>query len=175
MPAAPSGLPRLSALLSRYPPVQPSVPPPAAGLLRRSSVKKKPKTQPYNNTSVILGVNFNGSKLLFPADAGSEALAYVSADWNSLKYMGVPHHASGGNLSQRDIERFRPEFAVISAKGDASHPNRAIVSGLVKVGAKVASTHKSGHLWFWMGSVPARTGYTPVELLRGTGEPDPIF
>jgi len=149
-------------------------PVPLAGVLEKSTVKKNPKTQPYNNTSVILGVNFNGAKLLFPADAGSEALAYVPAAWNHLSYMGVPHHASDGNLSQKDIERFCPKIAFISAKGDSSHPSRAIVSGLVKVGTKVASTHKSGNLWFWSGTVPARTGYKSIEWLTGTGEPEPI-
>jgi len=149
-------------------------PAPLAGALSESSVKKNPKTQPYNNTSVILGVDFNGRKLLFPADAGSEALAHVPAEWNHLAYMGVPHHASDGNLSQKDIERFCPRTAFISANGDSSHPSRAIVSGLVKVRTKVASTHKSGNLWFWSGSVPARTGYGPIEWLKGTGEPEPI-
>lgn len=147
---------------------------PLAGALAKSSVKRNSTTQPYNNTSVILGAEFNGSKLLFPADAGSEALAYVPSVWNHLSYMGVPHHGSDGNLSQKDIERFCPKIAFISAKGDSSHPNRAIVSGLVKVGTKVASTHKAGNLWFWSGSVPARKGYEPVEWLKGTGEPEPV-
>jgi beta-lactamase superfamily II metal-dependent hydrolase len=89
--------------------------------------------------------------------------------------MGVPHHGSDGNLSQGDIERFCPEFAVISARGDSSHPSRAIVSGLVKVGAKVASTHRSGNLWFWSGSVPYRADYGAVELLKGTGEPEAVI
>jgi beta-lactamase superfamily II metal-dependent hydrolase len=156
---------RFASLLARAP---------LADALSESSVKKNPKTQPYNNTSVILGVDINGMKLLFPADAGSEALAHVPPAWNHLAYMGVPHHASDGNLSQKDIERFCPQIASISAKGDSSHPSRAIVSGLVKVGTKVASTHKSGNLWFWSGSVPARTGYGPIEWLKGTGEPEPI-
>jgi beta-lactamase superfamily II metal-dependent hydrolase len=147
---------------------------PLAGVLEESSVKKNPKTQPYNNTSVILGANYNGMRFLFPADAGSEALAYVSAEWNHLAYMGVPHHASDGNLSQRDIERFCPQIAAISAKGDSSHPSRKIVSALVRVGSKVASTHKSGHLWFWCGNVPARTGYSSIDWLTGTGSPEPI-
>jgi len=147
---------------------------PLAGVLEESSVKKNPKTQPYNNTSVILGAIFNGSKLLFPADAGTEALSHVGPEWNHLLYSGIPHHGSDGNLSQSDIERFCPRFAIISAKGDSSHPSRAIVSGLVKVGTKVASTHKSGNLWFWSGVVPARADYSPVELLTGTGAPEPI-
>jgi beta-lactamase superfamily II metal-dependent hydrolase len=112
---------------------------------------------------------------MLTADAGSEALGRVSGEWNHLLYMGVPHHGSDGNLSQKDIERFCPEFATISACGDSCHPSRAIVSGLVKVGAKVYSTHKSRNLWFWSGSVPARVDYGPVEALRGTGEPEPVF
>lgn len=153
----------------------PAIPlPPFAGALSRSSVKMNPTTQPFNNTSTILGMTFRGNRLLLTGDAGSEALANVPSDWNRLLYLGVPHHGSDGNLSQRDIERFCPKFATISARGDSSHPSRAIVSGLVKVGAQVASTHKSGNLWFWSGIVPYRSDYGSVDLLRGTGEPEPV-
>lgn len=166
---------KLSALLPTPPSGRSTViPPPLFGALNQSSVKVNPRTQPYNNTSVILGVDFNGDKLLFTADAGSDALSSVGADWNRLLYMGVPHHGSDGNLSQKDIERFLPRWAFISAKGDSSHPSRAIVSGLVKVGTKVASTHQSGHLWFYSGTVPARPDYGPVELMKGTGSPEPV-
>lgn len=167
---------RLAALLQAQLPQQRPVPAsPLFGALSKSSVQENPATQPYNNTSVILGVTFGGSRLLFTGDAGSEAFSHVSTDWSGLAYMGVPHHGSDGNLSQNDIERFSPRVAYISAKGDSSHPSRAIVSGLVKVGTKVASTHQSGHLWFALGSVPVRTDYTPVEWLKGTGSPEPII
>ncbi len=146
-----------------------------AGALSRSTVQENPTTQPFNNTSVILGVMFNGRRLLFTGDAGSEALGQIPAEWNHLLYMGVPHHGSDGNLSQQDNERFWPEFAVISARGDSSHPSRAIVSGLAKVGTTVCSTHKSGHLWFWSGSVPYRADYGPAEPLKGTGGPEPVL
>jgi hypothetical protein len=53
-------------------------------------VKKNPKTQPYNNSSVILAAIFNGSKLLFPADAGTEALSHVGPEWNHLLYSSTP-------------------------------------------------------------------------------------
>jgi beta-lactamase superfamily II metal-dependent hydrolase len=149
--------------------------PPLTGALGGSSLLKKPTTQPFNNTSVILGMRFGEIKLLLPGDAGSEALSFVGSEWNHLTYFGVPHHGSDGNVSQGDIERFCPEFAVISAKGDSSHPSRAVVSGLVKVGAKVASTHEHGNLWFWSGTVPARTDYGPCEFLKGTGTPEPLI
>jgi beta-lactamase superfamily II metal-dependent hydrolase len=173
-----SGLAELALASSPAPPyagfTSPIPPSPVFGVLSESRVKESPTTQPYNNTSVILGVKLNENKLLFTGDAGSEALSHVSSDWGRLLYMGVPHHGSDGNLSQSDIERFCPQFATISAKGDSSHPSRAIVSGLVKVGTKVGSTHKSGNLWFWSGSVPARTDYEACEYLKGTGSPEPV-
>lgn len=146
--------------------------PALTGLLANSSVQVAPKTQPFNSTSVILGIRDGACKMLLTADAGTEALACVSAEWNHLTYLGVPHHGSDGNLSQRDIERFCPQFAIISAKGDASHPSRSIVNGLVKVGAKVASTHRSGHLQFSFGAVPPRSDYGVAELLTGSSLPD---
>ena len=159
---------------------QPPAPPPAnifgslIGALSESSLSKAPKTQPFNNTSVILGVISGGHRMLFTADAGSEALARVSSEWNHPSWMQVPHHGSDGNLSPTDIERFAPRFAYISACGDESHPSRAIVSGLVKVGSEVFSTHKSGSLRFSQGLVPARTDYSPAVPLTGTGTPMPM-
>lgn len=148
---------------------------PFEGALRDSSVKENPKTQPFNNTSTIIGCLFNGSRYLFTADAGADALGQIPLEWKSLNWMQVPHHASAGNLSQKLIERFCPSFAYISACGDSSHPSRAIVSGLVKIGSKVFSTHESGDLWHIHGSVPARRGYSPAVPLRGTGEPKPLI
>jgi beta-lactamase superfamily II metal-dependent hydrolase len=146
------------------------------GVLDNSSVKEAPRTQPFNNTSVILGVVYMGLRLLFTADAGADALDLVPADWKGLKWMQVPHHGSDGNLSQKNIERFCPENAYISARGDPSHPSRAIINGLIKVGAQVFSTHtmNPGHLWFSMGAVPYRGDYGPAELLKATGGMEPF-
>jgi hypothetical protein len=166
--------PYLAALAGLAPPVASAPIPPLLGALVNSSVKENPTTQPFNNTSVILGVNF-GAGLLFTGDAGTEALSHVGPEWHNLLYLGVPHHGSDGNLSRLDIERFCPKFAIVSAKGDASHPDRAIVSGLVKCGAKVGSTHAHGNLWFWSGVVPARSDYSPCEGLKGTGVPEPLI
>jgi len=177
VPSGKSDFSGLAALLAPPPksssPTLPLIP--LLGALSNSSVKENPVTQPFNETSTILGVRFGLHKLLFTADAGSRALAYVSSDWNSLEYCGVPHHGSDGNFSQKDIERLCPKFALISAKGDSCHPSRAIVSGLVKVGAKVASTHKSGNLWYSIGNVPPRLDYGPVDCLTGSGQPEPLF
>jgi beta-lactamase superfamily II metal-dependent hydrolase len=152
-----------------------SLVPALAGVLSNSNVKENPVTQPFNNTSTIIGASFGTSRFLFTADAGADALVRIPPEWKDLKWLQVPHHGSDGNLSKGLIERFRPQFANISAVGDTSHPSRAIVSGLVKVGARVFSTHLSGHLWFWMGNVPARADYSEAVPLKGTGAPIPVF
>lgn len=180
-----SGLSGLSGIRAPYPNIL--IPPPPStttvdlsslltGALGRSSVKEEPKTQPFNNTSMILGVEFAGTRLLFTADAGSEALDRIPEEWKNLAWMQVPHHGSDGNLSQRNIERFCPQFAFISACGDSSHPSRAIVNGLIKVGSQVCSTHslKPGHLWYHNGTVPARADYGEAERLKVTGDQKPI-
>jgi len=156
-------------------PVYGSLLPALAGTLSKSSLKDNPVTQPFNNTSTILGILLEGNRFLFTADAGTRALERVPLEWKNLKWMQVPHHGSEGNLSPDLIERFRPEFANISASGDSSHPSRAVVSGLVKVGAKVFSTHQSGHLWFWIGRVPARADYLEAIPMKGTGRPAPVL
>jgi beta-lactamase superfamily II metal-dependent hydrolase len=182
-----SSLSLASAMLAGKPPVpsyrSPLPPPPALpnpflppqmasglsalleGVLSNSSVKESPTTQPFNNTSVILGCLYGGQRLLFTADAGADALDRVPSEWKDLAWMQVPHHGSDGNLSQSNIECFCPKFAYISAKGDASHPSRAIVNGLIKVGAQVASTHMNRNMWYGIGA-PLPNGYGPLVLLK---------
>jgi beta-lactamase superfamily II metal-dependent hydrolase len=144
------------------------------GALSNSSVEEKPKTQPFNNTSAILGMLYGDKKFMFTGDAGSEALDAVPPSWKNLHWMQVPHHGSDGNLSQKNIERFCPRHAYISAKGDSSHPDRAIVNGLIKVDCQVFSTHMNGHLCHWVGSVPTRLGYNDAIPLKGNADPLPF-
>lgn len=172
IPLAPlSGLP---VPMPRRPPLGVPFPAPStdfsslfAGALSKSSVKETPVTQPFNNTSAVLGCLFNGSRLLFTGDAGCDALERVPPDWKNLHWMQVPHHGSDGNLSRNNIERFCPRFAYISAKGSTNHPSRSIVNGLMKVGAQVASTGR-GNLWFGLGDVSLPPGYGPPTLFRFT-------
>jgi beta-lactamase superfamily II metal-dependent hydrolase len=142
------------------------------GALCNSSVQEKPKTQAFNNTSTILGIVFNGQRLLSTGDAGADALDAVPPEWKNLEWMQVPHHGSDGNLSQKNIERFCPRFAFVSACGDSSHPSRAIVNGILKVrhDAKVFSTHENHNLWYWNGFVPSRPDYGPAISLKATGD-----
>jgi hypothetical protein len=192
-PAPPPRLSLISSILAQPPspavPLQflggPLSPPPRMpstldlsaslfGVLSNSSVEEKPKTQPFNNTSVILGMLYGDKKFLFTGDAGADALDAVSASWNDLHWMQVPHHGSDGNLSQKNIERFCPRNAYISAVGDLCHPDRAIVNGLIKVRSQVFSTHTGGHLWHHTGTVPYRSGYGEAIPLKGNSPATPL-
>ncbi len=160
-----------------FPPVSPDYASLLPGALSKSSVKEAPKTQAFNNTSAILGIVFNGHRLLFTGDAGADALDGVPPEWKNLTWMQVPHHGSDGNLSKKNIERFCPQNAYVSACGDGSHPDQAIVNGIMKVrsDAQVFSTHTAGHLRFSMGAVsPMRQGYGPATPLKATGDLKPI-
>jgi beta-lactamase superfamily II metal-dependent hydrolase len=136
--------------------------------LATSSVSKDPQTQPFNNTSAILGGIFSGHRFLLTGDAGAQALDRISPDWRNVSWMQVPHHGSDGNLSKSNIARFCPKLAYISAKGDANHPSRAVANGLITAGAQVASTHKNGNLWFGIGFEALPHGYGPLTIFKGT-------
>ena len=146
------------------------------GVLRDATVADDASTQPYNNTCMIIGTQIRGHRLLFTSDAGCDALRAVPAEWANLAWMQVPHHGSDGNISKDLIERFRPTTVNISACGDKSHPNDAVVSAFVKVGSSVYSTHypKPADLWFSVGQVPQRQGYGPATSMTGKGKPQPV-
>ena len=177
-PFSPSLFSAIGSPLASPPKTSPDLSAALLGVLRNSSVEETPKTQPFNNTSAILGMEYGGSKFLFTGDAGAEALDAVPPLWKNLLWMQVPHHGSDGNLSQANIERFCPENAYVSACGDTSHPSRAIVNGLIKVGAGVFSTHTAnpGHLRYHMGSIPqpCPPGYGNAIPLRGNAAPLPF-
>ena len=139
-----------------------------SGTLKNSSVQEAPKTQPFNNTSTILGLSSPMGRFLFTADCGSSAFIHVPAAWHNLTWMQIPHHGSDGNMSKTDIAQLCPKFAYVSACGDSSHPDRAVVSGLKKVGTKIFSTHQNGNLRFSCGNVPLRLGYGPAVEMLGT-------
>jgi len=142
-----------------------------AGSLSKSAIKNNPSTQPFNNTSVIVGLNFKGYKFLFTADAGCDALRQVAPGWGQLYCLQVPHHGSEGNLSKDLVVRFHPQLAFISACGDDCHPSPAVKNALITAGTRVFSTHypHPGHLRIWLGNVPDPGGYGEAIPMKGAG------
>jgi hypothetical protein len=154
------------------------------GALSGSSLLSDPHTTPENESSVVTGANHDGKVMLFTADAGTCALTNVVSSYKvkDLHWMQIPHHGSRRNLTESLIETFKPTIAYVSAAGNDKHPRRAVVNAFKKVGSRVFGTHypSSGHLRYYVGTVPTRTGYdsaTPLwdekkQQLSKQSEPD---
>jgi beta-lactamase superfamily II metal-dependent hydrolase len=125
-----------------------------------------PQTTPENNSSAILAVVQSGHKYLFTSDAGVPALQKASEQYklDGCHWMQIPHHGSRRNINPALIEHFSPKYAWVSAEGSNKHPRRAVVNAFKEAGAVVCSTHypTSTNMWIHSGTVPPRTGYTPL-------------
>jgi len=107
---------------------------------------------PINQSSVVLGVEFDGRRFVFPGDAGQAALIDVCQNWtgmNDLFWLQLPHHGSRHSLSSGLIRRLRPTVASVSAAPcDADHPHPGIVRALNTVGTQVYGTRGSELAWW---------------------------
>ncbi|MGO9126086.1 MAG: ComEC/Rec2 family competence protein [Terriglobales bacterium] len=146
-----------------------------ADALSGSSLLSEPHTTPENESSTVTGTMYDGKVLLFTSDAGTSALTNVASSYNNVagvQWMQIPHHGSRRNLTESLIETFAPKVAYVSALGNDKHPRRAVVSAFKKLGSFVFSTHypRPGHLRYYVGSVPSRTGYYAATPLWDEGK-----
>jgi len=151
--------------------------------LAGSSLLDDPHTSPENESSAVTATMHDGKILLFTADAGTCALTNALRDYKiaGLHWMQIPHHGSRRNVTASLIEQFAPKIAYVSAIGNDKHPRKAVVNAFKKLKANVYSTHypSPGHLRYYVGTVPPRTGYdsaTPLydekKQLAKKSEPD---
>lgn len=129
----------------------------------------EPHTQPENESSTILWINYEGETFLFTSDAGVAALRRVKTDFEigNCTWMQMPHHGSRHNITKSLIQYFSPKIAYASAAGNPKHPRRAVVNAYKEHGAKTYSTHypKSSPLWLHRGTVPPRPDYSAATLM----------
>jgi beta-lactamase superfamily II metal-dependent hydrolase len=139
------------------------------GALSGSSLLPDPHTTPENESSAVTGTTYDGKVFLFTADAGTCALTNVAKNYKvaGIHWMQIPHHGSRRNLNESLIETFVPTIAYVSAGGNDKHPRHAVVNAFKKLGSHVYSTHypTPGHLKYYVGTVPARTGYVSATAL----------
>lgn len=137
-----------------------------------TSLDDCPETSPENNSSVILYGALAGQRFLLTADAGTDALsrvvcAYEFGPFFNLDWMQLPHHGSRRNMNSFLVDQFCPRIVYVSADGTMKHPRRAVVNAFKVKGTQVFSTHypQSTHLWYYVGTVPARPEYGAVTPL----------
>lgn len=118
-----------------------------------------PETE--RQASLVLLLEFEGDKYLFPGDAGRQAFAACPGleKARNLHWLKVPNHGSKHNLSPDLLDLFRPSLAYVSTSGVGINPHPDLVSALKHRGAVVYSTSRSGNVWHRRGDVPPRAGF----------------
>lgn len=118
-----------------------------------------PETE--KQASLILLLEYEGDKYLFPGDAGRRGFAACPnlERARNLHWLKVPNHGSKHNLNPELLDLFRPRLAYVSCSGVGINPHPDLVTALQSRGAVVYSTALSGNVWHRRGDVPARPGY----------------
>lgn len=106
-------------------------------------------TSAENNSSVILLLNFNGTKIVLCADAGipalSEAAKYAAGRGillNDLYLMQIPHHGSRRNVGPTILNQLMAQNAIVSVGPacEPKHPAKKVTNAFIRRGATVKQT-----------------------------------
>jgi hypothetical protein len=109
-------------------------------------------TSAENNSSVILLLNFEGTKILLCGDAGipalSEAATFAAGRGialNDLYLMQIPHHGSRRNLGPSILNRIMGRNAIVSVgpECEPKHPAKKVTNAFIRRGATVKQTKGS--------------------------------
>lgn len=138
-------------------------------------------TSPQNNSSAIVHINYNGSRMLFTGDAGREALSEAVENLNGqglpgLSFIQVPHHGSFRNIGPTVLNKLIGEIkpkehtphltAFVSAakEGNPKHPSKKVINAFIRRGAKVLIT--GGVNIRFYSSAPERVGWSKAEPVK---------
>jgi beta-lactamase superfamily II metal-dependent hydrolase len=115
----------------------------------------------HKQVSLILLLEFEGDKYLFPGDAGRAGFAACPdlERARGLHWFKVPNHGSKHNLSPELLDLLKPALAYVSCSGTSINPHPALISALQSRGATIYSTARSGNVWHRRGDVPPRAGF----------------
>jgi len=145
-------------------------------------------TSYQNNSSAIIQLVFDNSRMLFTGDAGREALAEVVELLNGynlpdLKFIQIPHHGSFRNIGPTVLNGLvgeikpkdhKPHFsAFVSAakEGAPKHPSKKVINSFIRRGARVHVTAGAGKHHY--DSAPDRDGWssaTPEKFYKEVEE-----
>jgi len=116
----------------------------------KSVIDEVDDDSPFNAGSIVLLFEpGDGNQFLFTGDANCASLSQMiekhDDELNNIEILKVPHHGSKHNITTEIIEKLKPKYSIISAKGTKKHPNSGLVHWLSKYG-DVYSTHKTTKL-----------------------------
>jgi competence protein ComEC len=101
-----------------------------------------------NDDSLVLAVRYGRVEILLTGDAESEYEARARADPAAppLRVLKVAHHGSRTSSSERFLDAFRPQVALVSAgRGNPfGHPAPEVLARLTRAGAEIFRTDRDG-------------------------------
>jgi beta-lactamase superfamily II metal-dependent hydrolase len=145
---------------------------------------------PINESSVVLEVRHEGSRVLLTADAGPRGLSVAADNVDSYGFAAtggydlvqIPHHGSRHNVGPTGLNRLCGEIGVrelgswealacTSVKADEKHPAKVVTNAFARRGAKCTTTKRSSLRWNrnapprpdWNGPVEWEPFHTSVE------------
>lgn len=135
-------------------------------------------TSPQNNSSAIIQLNFDNSRLLFTGDAGREALSgaveYLDGqELPALKFIQVPHHGSFrnigptvlnalvGEIKSKDHKAHFSAFVSAAKEGAPKHPSKKVINAFIRRGARIYITAGTGK--YHHNSSGMRDGWSKAE------------
>jgi beta-lactamase superfamily II metal-dependent hydrolase len=135
-----------------------------------------------NSSAIVLIVPEAGHALLLTADAGIPALtgaadylAAIGFDFNSIKFIQVPHHGSRRNVGptilnrllgpkRNDEARLRAAYVSAGTESAPKHPAKKVTNAFRRRGAHVYGTMDGNNIRY-QHNAPARAGYGPLDPL----------
>jgi beta-lactamase superfamily II metal-dependent hydrolase len=128
-------------------------------------------TNSRNNSSAILSLMVDDRHLIFPGDAGVQALAealdFLDSQGRTTRYPSVvvlPHHGSRRNLDLKMVDRiFGPHsdgtfgYAIASVSAESDNPSPRVANAVGRRGYPVLATKGTGFRLPW--NAPARPGW----------------
>ena len=140
-------------------------------------------TSPRNNSSIIVDLQVEDTRVLFTGDAGAPALERAAdkldqrvRSGKTIEIFDVPHHGSRHNLTAALLDRLlgassdeRRGYAIASVGKEAhDHPRAEVANALKRRGYPVFCT-RGISLWWRSDDAPGRLDYggvaTPLEWL----------
>lgn len=113
--------------------------------------REKERWRNFNNSSLVVRVEFGTKSFLFPADIearGERELVAIAGDRLKSTVLIAPHHGSKTSSSALFLERVEPEILIISAgwKNRFRHPHPSILERYRERGYRILRTDSHGAL-----------------------------
>lgn len=102
----------------------------------------------YNNSSLVLYMDYNNSKFLFTGDIEKEGESEIVNNYTKLNtdILKVPHHGSKTSSTQNFIDIVKPKVAIISSSKNNyyGHPHKEVVDRYKNIDSKIYNTAYDG-------------------------------